>query len=91
MSRERNPVSVVGRQIGTATGWDQMGDWAIVLYEFEPYEGFDMPIADLFVDYENGKFQNFDDKGNETENKDLLIVMNGFISHQEIYLKKKIV
>lgn len=86
--REREVCAVLGYDIGTATGWDQQGYWDIVLYEFEPFEGFDMPAGDLCVSYESGNFSIYDDNGNETENKDILIVMNGFVSRQKM-LKKK--
>lgn len=85
---EREPVSIVGYFVGTATGWDQGGDWQIVLHDFEPYDGFDMPAGNLFVDYESGGLSTYDTDGNETVNKDLVTVLNGFAGRQYYHAKK---
>ncbi len=61
MTDDRLPAVVFGVTIGTCTGWDQVDDWAIVLYEFEPDKDNGIPAGDLTVDYERGLFQIFDD------------------------------
>lgn len=85
---KREPVTILGKFVGTATGWDQVDDLAIVLYEFEPYEGFEVPTDNLTVDFVAGTVKNYDDEGNETFNTDMITVMNGFIARQH-YNKKK--
>ena len=77
---ERKPALVLGYFVGTCTGWDQTNDWGIILYNFEPYEGFDMPASDLGVDFESGEFENYDEEGNVSISKDIVSVMDAFVS-----------
>lgn len=39
MADERNVVSVLGIELGTFDGWDQVDDQVICLYDFEPVDG----------------------------------------------------
>lgn len=75
-------LSIFNRKVGTCTGWDDIDHLHLVFYDFKPYEGFDMPQADLSVDYENGFFMNFNDDGDIIVQKDFLTVMNGFVARQ---------
>lgn len=78
---ERKPALVLGYFVGTCTGWDQGGDWQILLYDFEPYEGFDMPTTSaLGIDYEDGNFEIYDEEGNVSISKDIVSVMDAFVS-----------
>ena len=52
---EREEYTILGRLLGTATGWDQADDWAITLYDFEPAEGVMLPkCRTLFIAYDTG-------------------------------------
>ena len=51
---QRLTITILGRTIGTASGWDgDPGQW-VSYYDFMPYAGIDLPIGDLTVDDENG-------------------------------------
>lgn len=77
---ERKPTLVLGYFVGTSTGWDQADDWSIILYDFEPYKGFDMPAGDLGVDYQEGVFENYDEEGNVSLTKKMVPVMDAYLS-----------
>lgn len=61
MENKRSTYPILGRNIGTATGWDELDLDVMILYEFEPAEGINLPRGDLYVDYINGIFQNAED------------------------------
>ena len=88
MSDERKPALVAGYFVGTCTGWDQIDDWAVVLYNFEAYEGFEMINGDLVIDYQNGTFSIHDDHGTAIDAKNFVATMNGFVA-REHHNKKK--
>lgn len=56
-------VKVLGKVIGTASGWDQADTWAIYFYEFKPnalgkrllVTWRDDEDCILFIDFEEGK------------------------------------
>lgn len=86
MTDKREPCSILGRYIGTATGWDQTDDWALCFYYFEPYEGFHATKAEtLNVDFEKGVIQSIDDEGVIIYEADMLETLNRFI---EVNLQK---
>lgn len=64
--------TVCGRAIGTATGWDQIDTFTIVLYEFIPAEGLELPTGDASIDFESGKMETFDDEGVCLESVDFI-------------------
>lgn len=37
---DRMDATVAGRYLGTASGWDELDSWAIVLYDFEPNDTY---------------------------------------------------
>lgn len=80
--KDRNETKIFNVGVGTATGWDQMSDWGVCLYDFEPYPGFDVPAGDIGVDFETGTIQHYDVIGNVTVEKSIMIVMNGFLGYQ---------
>jgi len=51
---KRITVSVLGRTIGTATGWDGDPSGWTCYYDFEPKSGIDLPIGDLYLNDNNG-------------------------------------
>lgn len=61
MENKRLTYTILGRNIGTATGWDELDLDVMVLYEFEPAEGINLPKGDLYVNYIKGIFQNAED------------------------------
>lgn len=65
MSDDRMDWTVLGRVIGTGTGWDQQDTNVIIIYDFIPAEGIPLPSGDLSFDSELGYFQTYDDEGNE--------------------------
>lgn len=58
---DRYPFTVLGRDIGTGSGWDQIDMVQIVIYDFIPSFGVDLPRGDLSVEYDNGYFKMYDD------------------------------
>lgn len=51
---DRIEVDVLGRNLGTASGWDgDMGE-CIWFYDFEPDEGIDLPKGMIQIDYNKG-------------------------------------
>lgn len=52
---ERIPVVVLGVTIGTASGWDQSGDFGAVFYDFQPRTGLTcLRSGDINIDEEHG-------------------------------------
>jgi hypothetical protein len=55
---QRNETKVCGRIIGTDTGWDEVMDFVVAFYDFEPAHGVDLPKCScLCVDYISGTFE----------------------------------
>lgn len=77
MTNERIDAVVCGRKIGTADGWDRIDTNFIILYEFEPAAGVDIPAGDLAVDYDGGRLEIADDDGNVTFEADMLAALAG--------------
>lgn len=77
MSNERIDAVICGRKIGTAEDWDQIDTNFIVLYEFEPASGINIPAGDLSVDYDGGRLEITDDDGNITFEVDMLATLAG--------------
>lgn len=86
MPDKREPCSILGRYVGTASGWDQVDDWSLCLYDFEPYEGFYATKGTtLTVDFERGVVQSVSDDGKVEYEADMLETLNRFI---EVNLQK---
>lgn len=75
MARDRVEWTVLGRVIGTATGWDTLDGSDIILYEFVPTPEIDLPSGDLGVLFEKGLFQTYDDEGKETFIRDMIATL----------------
>lgn len=61
---------LLGRVIGTASGWDEYNDWGIVFYDFVPNEIMksSLPSTDhLYIDFEAGyvSYSLKNDKGDD--------------------------
>jgi hypothetical protein len=72
MSNGRNTDVLLGRVIGTSSGWDMPGTFAMTLYEFEPAAGVSLPKGDLGIQFEYGQFEIYDDVGNVTFTADIV-------------------
>ena len=72
MAREH--LSILGRNIGTHDGWDQIDTEIFIFYKFEPFENVKtiLPPGDLSVNYDGGYFEYHDAEGNPTEMVDLI-------------------
>jgi hypothetical protein len=76
MSKEKRvDWTVLGRVIGTATGWDQVDTFVMMLYDFEPAVDVDLPTGDINIDFENGVVETFDDAGKVTSSKDIVLAL----------------
>ena len=70
MARERFPVLLLGKTIGTSTGWDQWGDSGngMRFYEFQAEPDiFPEPLpasCALGFDSDSGKLEVYDNAGN---------------------------
>jgi len=52
---------ILGRKIGTYTGWDQSDPFTIQIYDFVPVEEVNLPAVDLMTfSLDNGKVEWFD-------------------------------
>lgn len=81
MKEEKIVWTILGREVGTATGWDQQDTFAMTLYDFEPYEKFSkLPKGDILIDFENGsaKSYDYDDEGFVVRSVDLIDALNGY-------------
>jgi len=72
MQRTPEPLIVLGRDIGTFTGWDQIDDDMMVFYDYTPHVSVGLPSGDLFVSYGAGLVMTYDDDGQETSKNDLI-------------------
>ena len=77
MPTERYDIILLGRIIGTATGWDRDED-ILNFYEIVPIDSLkdQLPEGDLTVDFECGIFSYHDDEGVVTKTVDMLSVLN---------------
>jgi len=75
---ERLSWIVCGRQIGSASGWDQADTFVIQLYDFEPGEGYVGPSGDcVAIDFENVTIETFDNAGERVISVDLIDAIAG--------------
>lgn len=78
MSKDkRTDWTVLGRKIGTATGWDEPDTFVMVIYDFEPADGIDLPSGDVNFNFETGTAETYDDDGEVTMSMDLVEVLAG--------------
>ena len=70
---ERSDWIILGRVIGTATGWDQTDTFAVNLYNFEPANGVSIPAADcLSIQFEDGLAKIYSDDGKILRSIDII-------------------
>lgn len=77
MDDERTECCLLGRVIGTATGWDDAGNnLSIMLYDFMPINGSLLPAGESVVfDMTKGTAISFDENGNEIHKVNILDAM----------------
>lgn len=69
-------VRILGRVIGTASGWDSLDQESMAFYYFDPVEGVDIPASEcLGVLFEEGRFVTYDEEGKETWSADIISVL----------------
>lgn len=73
--KKRSDCTVLGRNIGTATGWDQVDTFVMMLHDFEPVDGVDLPSGDINIDFEKGVVVAFDDDANVISSKDIVLAL----------------
>ena len=70
--------TVLGRIIGTATGWDQADTFVMNLYGFVPAPDVPLDSSEcVFIDFEHGKIEAYDDFGQAIWSKDLIEALSG--------------
>jgi hypothetical protein len=64
MSKDRMPLIIMGRVIGTASGWDQVGDTMLYFYDVDTKGdlGFPAPF-DMAFDYLTGAIELYGNVG----------------------------
>ncbi len=81
MEKERITVTVLGYELGTSSGWDDVGDYVLAFYDFKPtIKGLKAHIPvnnnlpQLQVDLENGRIDVFynNSPGTTLEFKDII-------------------
>lgn len=72
---DRLPWTILGRNIGTASGWDHADAFVMQLYDFEPADDVDLPSGTLCIDFEKGIAETFDDEGKTLISKDIVLAL----------------
>jgi hypothetical protein len=55
--KDRAEWAILGRVIGTASGWNQGDTFALNLYDFEPAPDVPLPKGTPFICFESGKVE----------------------------------
>jgi hypothetical protein len=66
------PWTILGREIGTATGWDQADTFIMQLYDFMPAAGVDLPSGTISINFETGMVESWDDNGQIIKARDIV-------------------
>lgn len=74
---DRMEATVLGRVIGTATGWDMHDTMVFGFYDFEPADGVPLLGGQVDVNFETGKFTVYDDDGAPVTSIDLVSALAG--------------
>lgn len=69
-------VRVLGRVIGTATGWDQHDSSVFEYYGFQPVPEVNIPHGGICIDFDNGLLTMSDDESVEASRDLLPIIAN---------------
>lgn len=71
----KNNLIILGRMIGTHTGWDHVDTASFIFYDFEPVSEFNGSLiaqGSIYVDYDLGKIEAYDDDGKVTYTIDII-------------------
>lgn len=71
-AEDRIEVDILGRNLGTASGWDGEPSECISFYEFQPRDGIKLKFGELQVDFTKGLICLQDPEGEIEEPKDLV-------------------
>lgn len=63
---------VLGRKIGTCTGWDMIDSFVVGFIDFTPAKGVNIPGGDICVDYEKGLWLIYNEDGEVRQMGDLI-------------------
>ncbi len=70
------PLKILGREIGTSTGWDGDPGTYMQFYDYIPKTGVNLEACDcLCFDGEQGKFQILNEDGNPTKEWDVIEIL----------------
>jgi hypothetical protein len=69
--------TILGRKVGSASGWDIVDTFVMMLYDFVPVHGIDLPRGDINFDFENGVAESFNDDGQPVRSVDLVTAISG--------------
>ena len=72
-------VRILGIIIGTASGWDQVGDFAVCFYDFKPSHILVPSDECLSVDLDSGDFQITNDEGEVLYQSEAFIELNNHV------------
>jgi hypothetical protein len=75
MPNERSRWVLLGRDIGSASGWDQHDTFVFGLYDFTPAEGLGLPSGDVTIDVIAGTIGIHNDNGSLIESADLITAL----------------
>jgi len=82
---ERSEYVVLGRVVGSGTGWDKSDTYGMSIYDFEPAPDVNLPAAEFMnFDFEGGIVETFDDDGTVTLRADLVKVMANLPAKENI-------
>lgn len=75
MAEDRDEWKILGRNLGTATGWDQTNMISLVAYDFIPHCGIPLDAGVVTFDLERGYATYYGDDGNEIKTIDLITAL----------------
>lgn len=77
MDESRSEYKVLGRVVGTATGWDEVGDPGdIILYDLVANPMYpDLPSGDVAFMMGTGVLESYDEEGEVTFTGDIITVL----------------
>lgn len=70
--KEIHNWTVMGREVGTASGWDMSDTFAMMLYDFSPAKGYVGPSGDVLFNFEAGTIESFKADGTVIQSVDML-------------------
>jgi hypothetical protein len=74
--------TLLGREIGTATGWDQADTFVMQLYDFKPHAGIDLPCGTISINFETGLAESWNDDGQVIQSADIVKALSVMTSQQ---------